>query len=311
MTIPWEQRETAVASGFDPASLTERAARRRTGDAGLGRVVIVPMYLGRRPSAGLPPALMGVLVRLSPGGELSVNWGLLPTDIGDRMRFWLAIHRAVDDPSAIASREGWTRVLLRADLGPDLAVGSVVLRDTDWALLRAALTLRHGTGSEPQDAPVERVAARFLGRLDGVEGTAAADLWGRLALEVVTIQRPERLADTRSLRWYASWGAGGFPAGSGGRASGSAGHDALLDLTQQRFRVHRCVFRVRTLPEWEREQAARDLGLPPRQLMVWPVSPLSVVVGFFEDISPAPLPAEGLQDAPHHPRGGAGPQDAR
>ena len=308
---PWEQRETAVSSGLDPDSVTGRSARRRVGDAGLGRAVVVPMYLRRRASAGMQLAALGVLVRLGPGGDIAVNWGLLPTDLGSESRFWLAVHRAVTNPDAVTTREGWSRVLLGA--GPDEhpAVGSLVLRDSDCALLRAALALRYRDRSDPQDEPVERVAARFLGRLDGLDGTAAADLWGRLALEVVTLRRPERLADSRSLRWHASWGPGGLSAGSGGRASGSAGHDLLLDLTQQRFRVKGRVFRVRTLPDWEREQAAHDLGLPPRRLLAWPISPLAAVLGLFDDIAPAPLRDEGPQDAPYPPRGGRGPQDAR
>ena len=133
---------------------------------------------------------------------------------------------------------------------------------------------------------------------------------GRLALEVVTVRHPERLADARSLRWHASWGAGGLSAGSGGRAKGFARHDVLLDLTQHRFRVHRLVFGVRTLPDWEREQAAHDLGLSPRRLLAWPVSSLADVLEPFHDIAPAPLPPGGPQDAPSSPRGGRGRQDA-
>lgn len=307
---PWEQRETAVSSGLDPDSVTGRSARRRLGDAGLGRSVVVPIYLRRRPLAGAQSRVLGVLVRLSPGGAIGVNWGLLPTDLGDESAFWRAVHGAVSKPDAVATREGWARVLLSADPDAHLAVGSVVLRDTDWALLRAALTLRYRDPSDPQDAPVERVAARFLGRLDGLDGTAAADLWGRLALEVVTIWRPERLADSKSLRWHASWGAGGLSAGSGGRASGFAGHDMLLDLTHQRFRLGGRDFRVRTLPDWEREQAAYDLGLSPRRVMAWPVSPLAAVLRLFDDIAPAPLPTEGPQDAPSSPRSGPSPRDA-
>lgn len=308
---PWEQRETAISSGLDPDSVTGRSARRRIGDAGLGRAVVVPIYLRRRASAGLPPGVLGVLVRLGPGGDIAVNWGLLPGDLGTEPPFWLAVHRAVSDPDAVTIREGWTRVLLSAAPEAHPAVGSLVLRDTDWALLRAALTLHYRGPSEPQDEPVERVTARFLGRLDGLDGTAAVDLWGRLALEVVMIKRPERLADSRSLRWHASWGRGGLSAGSGGRASGSAGHDVLLDLAQQRFRVHGRVFGVRTLPDWEREQAAHDLGLSPRRLLAWPVTPLPAVLGLFDDIAPAPLRADGPQDAPCPPPGGRGPQDTR
>ena len=74
------------------------------------------------------------------------------------------------------------------------------------------------------------------------------------------MRHPERLADSVGLRWQASWGLGGFSAASGGRADGVAGNQMLLDLAQQRISVERRVFRVRTLPDWEREQAARDLG---------------------------------------------------
>lgn len=313
MTVPWEQRETAVSCGFDPDSLTERSARRRTGDAGLGRVVVVPAYL-RRPPSGPHMVLTGLRLRLSPGGGLTTSGTLLAADLGDPAAFWRAVLQAADDPAVVARREGWTRVIVRPDSADSR---SLVLRDTDWALLRAALTLRQG--SDPQDAPVEQVAARYLGRLDGVEGTSAAELWGRLALEVVLLRQADRLADTTSLRWYASWGAGGFPAGSGGRATGSADQDLLMDLAEQRFRLRDRIFRVRTLPEWEREQAARDLGLPPRRLLAWPVSPLPVLLRFFDGITPAPLPAVGHpQDARHtarrphpHPHDRSGPQDTR
>ena len=121
---------------------------------------------------------------------------------------------------------------------------------SDWALLQAALGGAGRCRPGPQDAPVERVAARFLGRLDGLDGTSSAGLWGRLALEVVTVRRPERYADTRSLRWHASWGQGGFGAGSDGTAAGVAGNEMLLDLTQQQVTVQRRPFRVRTLPDW-------------------------------------------------------------
>ena len=88
----------------------------------------------------------------------------------------------------------------------------------------------------------------------------------------------------------------------------------LLDLTQKRVTVHRRPFRVRTLPDWEREQAAYDLRLSPRRLMAWPVSPLADVLAFFDDISPAPLAerplAERPQDARRRPHSGGGPQDA-
>ena len=135
----------------------------------------------------------------------------------------------------------------------------------------ASRRTRPAVGLRPQDAPVERVAARFLGRLDGLDGTSSAGLWGRLALEVVTVRRPERLADTRSLRWHASWGQWRVPRGVGRDRYRRRGTEMLLDLTQQQVTVHRRPFRVRTLPDWEREQAAHDLRLSPRRLMAWPV----------------------------------------
>jgi hypothetical protein len=306
--VPWEQRETAISSGFDPASLTERSARRRVGDAGLGRVVVVPIYLRRYFAAGPGSSPVGLLVRMHPGGGMAVEGRLLPAEAGDESRFWTAIHRATGDPEAIAKRGGWTRVVVRFN-GAGRAFGSLVLRDTDWALVCAAFAVRGRARSEPQDAPVERVVARFLGRLDGLDATASAGLWGRLAVEVVTVRWPERLADTRSLRWYASWGRGGFPAGSAGMATGCAGHEMLLDLSQQQVTVHGRPFRVRTLPDWEREQAAHDLRLSPRRLMAWPVSSLAEVLAYFDDISPAPL-AEGPQDARPRPHTRGGPQDA-
>lgn len=307
--VPWEQRETAISSGLDPASLTERSARRRVGDAGLGRVVVVPVYLRRSTATEPDVSQVGLLVRMRPGGGLSVDGRALPAEVGGASRFWTAVRRAAGDPEAIARRGGWTRVVVRLDNGASRAFGSLVLRDTDWALMCAAFAAQDHSRSEPQDAPVERVTARFLGRLDGLDGTPSADLWGRLALEVVTVRRPERLADTRSLRWHASWGRGGFSAGSDGMATGSAGHEMLLDLTQQRVTVHRRPFRVRTLPDWEREQAAHDLCLSPRRVMGWPVSSLAEVLAYFDDISPAPL-AERPQDARRRPHTGGGPQDA-
>jgi hypothetical protein len=307
---PWEHRETAIPSGLDPASLTERSARRRSGDAGLGREVAVPVYLLRPSgSAVWEVPQVGVLVRLSAGGGIGVDRGVLPADFPNATRIWDAVHEMSADPRAIRTREGWTRVGLGAARASGLPA-ALVLRSSDWALLLAALTLRARTGPGPQDAPVERVVARFLGRLDGLDGTPSSGLWGRLALEVVTVRRPERLADTRSLRWHASWGRGGFPAGSDGIAMGSAGHEMLLDLTQERVTVHGRPFRVRTLPDWEREQAAHDLRLSPRLLMAWPVVSVADVIAYFEDISPAPL-ADEPQDAVRRPHTRGGPQDAR
>ncbi len=239
--------------------------------------------------------------------------------VGARSGFWPAVHRASRDPDSVRRREGWTRVAVGSEVGVADAVGSLVLRDSDWVLLSAALALRYCPAAEPQDAPVERVLARFLGRLDGLDGTTSGGLWGRLALELVSVRRPERLADTRSLRWHAAWGPGGFPAGSAGRASGHAGHEMLLDLAQQRVRADGRLFRVRTLPDWEREQAAHDLGMPPRRLMAWPVSPLAVLLGGVRrhhagapscDDAP-PEDARPAGGAPPQDRPGSGPQDAR
>ena len=315
MRPPWERRETAISSGLDPASLTERAARRRTGDAGLGREVAVPVYFLRPPGSTVSdPPQIGVLVRLAPGrAAAGLDRLVLPADFPRATRIWDAARDASGDPAAIRTREGWVRVGLGSTRTSELPA-ALVLRSADWTLLQAALALRArigaGIDAGPQDAPVERVTARFLGRLDGLDGTSSAGLWGRLALEVVTVRRPERLADTRSLRWHASWGQGGFPAGSDGTAAGVAGPAMLLDLTQQQVTVEGRPFRVRTLPDWEREQAAHDLRLSPRLLMAWPVAPLSAVVAPFEDITPAPL-ADGPQDAVRRRPSRGGPQDAR
>ena len=311
MRPPWEGRETAISSGLDPASLTERAARRRTGDAGLGREVAVPVYVLRPPGSTVSePPQIGVLVRLAAGrAATGLDRVMLPADFPSAARIWDAARDASGDPGAIRTREGWARVGLGSTRASELPA-ALVLRSSDWALLQAALAVRAGIDPGPQDAPVERVAARFLGRLDGIDGTSSAGLWGRLALEVVTVRRPERLADTRSLRWHASWGQGGFPAGSDGTAAGVAGPEMVLDLTQQQVTVQGRPFRVRTLPDWEREQAAHDLRLSPRLLMAWPVDSLSTVVAYFEDITPAPL-ADGPQDAVRRRRTRGGPQDAR
>ena len=64
----------------------------------------------------------------------------------------------------------------------------------------------------------------------------------------------------------------------------------LLDLRHHRVTLARGPFRVRTLPEWEREQAAHDLGLSTRRLLAWPVAPLADLLGLFVDIAPAPTP---------------------
>jgi hypothetical protein len=242
-----------------------------------------------------------VLVRLSAGGGVAVDRGVLPADFPSAARIWEAVHQVSGDPLAIRAREAWTRVGLGSASASGLPA-AVILRSSDWALLQAALTLRARSGPEPQDAPVERVVGRFLGRLDGLDGTPSAGLWGRLALEVVRVRHPERLADTHGLRWHASWGLGGFAAGSGGRADGVAGSQMVLDLAQQRIGVESRVFRVRTLPDWEREQAAHDLGMSPLTLLAWPVVPLSHVVAYFDDITPAPLATAPPRDAPYRPR---------
>ena len=277
--VPWEQRETAISSGFDPASLTERSARRRVGDAGLGRVIIVPVYLRRSTPTEPDASQVGLLVRMHPGGGLSVDGRLLPADGGGESRFWTAVRRSTGDPEAIArrgrldSRRRPARERCGSNVrqpGPSRTLtGSHVCR------------VRRARPESVRSRRTRRWSAwqhRFLGRLDGLDGTSSADLWGRLALEVVTVRRPERLADTRSLRWHACWGRGGFSAGSDGMATGSAGHEMLLDLTQKQVTVHRRPFRVRTLPDWEREQAAHDLRLSPRRLMAWPVSSLPDVL---------------------------------
>jgi hypothetical protein len=185
-----------------------------------------------------------------------------------------------------------------------------VLRESDWHLLRSALALADDARPGPQDAAAEHVLSRYLGRLDGEDGTPSAGLWGRLALEVVSARVPRRLAETRSLRWSAAWGVGGFPAGSAGRDEGYADSRMLLDLRHQRVVLRGRPFGVRTLPDWEREQAAHDLGVPPRRLLAWPVDPLATVLGHFDDIAPAPAPGEAARDAVHPPGTSSGPQDA-
>jgi hypothetical protein len=305
---PWEQRATAVASGFDPYSLTPTSARRRMGDAGHGRVVVVPVYLSRSTS-GEPSGVRGVLVHLAPGGVVTLDPGAFPSDLGDQKSFWLDVHRASTDPRALAHRDAWVRITVETRRTPS-AVVDLVLLESDWELLRSALALWRDARSGPQDAAAEHVLSRYLGRLDGEDRTPSAGLWGRLAFEVVTARVPGRLADTRSLRWQASWGAGGFPAGSGGRDEGCADSRMLLDLRHQRVVVRGRPFRVRTLPDWEREQAAHDLGMPPRRLLGWSVAPLATVLGHFDDIAPAPPPVAAARDAVHPPDAGSGPQDA-
>ena len=271
----------------------------------------MPVYFLRPPGSTVSePPQIGILVRLAAGrAAAGLDRVMLPADFPSATRIWDATHDASGHPGAVRTREGWARVGLGSASTSELPA-ALVLRSSDWALLQAALALRAGTDRGPQDAPVERVTARFLGRLDGLDGSSSAGLWGRLALEVVRVRRPERLADTRSLRWHASWGQGGFSAGSDGTATGVGGSEMLLDLTQHQVTVQGRPFRVRTLTDWEREPAAHDLRLSPRLLMAWPVVSLSTVVAYFEDITPAPLSDEP-QDAVRRPHTRGGPQDAR
>lgn len=313
---PWDQSRTALSCGFDPDSVSLRSARRRTGDAGLGRAVVVPVYLRRAARGATEPSLTGLLVRLAPQGVVTLPPGTLRIELGDPDRFWLAVHRASSQHLALVRRDGWVQVTVAVDDTRQQGAGGtsmhLVLRDSDWALLDAALALRH-PASTPQDAPVERVLSRFIGRLDGLDGTSAEGLWGRLTLEVVSVRQPGRLADSRSLRWRASWGVGGFGAGSGGRAEGWAGSPTLLALKQQQVDIEGRTFRVRTLPDWEREQAAHDLGMPPLRLLAWPVAPLAALVALFDDSVPAPPPTgdvQAPQDSPT-PVTTRGPQDSR
>ena len=90
MRPPWEGRETAISSGLDPASLTERAARRRTGDAGLGREVVVPVYVLRPPGSTVSePPQIGVLVRLAAGrAATGLDRVMLPADFPSATRIW-------------------------------------------------------------------------------------------------------------------------------------------------------------------------------------------------------------------------------
>ncbi len=306
MTAPWEQPETAIASGLNPYSVTERSARRRTGDAGLGRAVVVPVYVrGSRP--GRPethPA--GLLVTLSPGGAPSVDRALFPPHLGSPSAFWPEVLRAAGEPKAVITRDGWTQVARRGRRPDGGEPWSLVLRAADWALVQSALATTYGDPIQPQDAAVERVVARFLGRLDGLDGTAASGLWGRLALEVVSLRHPGRLADTMSLRWYTSVWRAGLSSSSAERDSGSAGSEMLLDLRYERIRVHEGLFRVRTLPDWEREPAAHDLGLPARRVLAWRVAPLAAVLACFDDTAPAPL---GYPAGTVGTIGSVGPQD--
>jgi hypothetical protein len=309
-TTLWERPETAISSGLSPFSLTEQSARRRTGDAGLGRAVVVPIYVrGSRPGR-LQTHPNGLLVTLSPGGELSVDRDLFPPHLGSPSAFWPQVHRAAREPEGMVNRDGWAQVALAGRWPDGGEPWGLVLRAGDWALVQAALAITHGDPTQPQDAAVERVVARFLGRLDGLDGTAASGLWGRLALEVAGLRHPGRLADTMSLRWYASVWQAGLSSSSAERDSGSAGAEMLLDLRYEQIRVLNGLFRVRTLPDWERQPAARDLGLPARQVLAWPVVPLPAVLACFTDIAPGPLGGPGGPGGPGDPQDApAGPQD--
>ena len=318
----WERPETAVSAGLRPYSVTEPAARRRTGDAGRGRAVVIPIYvLGSRPGQ-LPTHQTGLLVTLSPAGEPSVDRDLFPPQLGRPSAFWPRLLRAADEPGAVVTQDGWTQVALDGRHADGEVRWGLAVRAGDWALVRAALAMTYGDPTRPQDAAVaERVVARFLGRLDGLDGTATVGLWGRLALEVVSHHHASRLADTVSLRWYASTWEAGLSSSGAARDSGSGGSGMLLDLRYGRIRVLDGLFGVRTLPDWERESAAHDLGLPARRVLAWPVVPLAAVLARFQDIAPAPLDdVETPQDDVETPQDAAsrrgssavqGPQDAR
>lgn len=278
----------------------------------------MPLYVRRTPLVAPAPPLLGMLPTLSLGGRIDLPVEGWPSDLGRQRDWWSAVDLAARTPDAVDSGDGWTRVLVAAVRGGGTRA-SVVLRDTDWGLLREAVALRARPADAPQDEPAPTVLARFLGRLDGLEGTAAGDLWGRLALEVVSVRRPAHLADARSLRWHACWGRGGLGAGSGGRATGYGDSSTVLDLSLHQVRVEGRTFRVRTLPDWEREQAAHDLGMPADRLTAWPVVPLPDLLAVFADAPPAtPFSAVVVPDRPRGARGGApqdavrpGPQDAR
>ncbi|MEO3937090.1 hypothetical protein V3N99_10065 [Dermatophilaceae bacterium Soc4.6] len=318
----WERRETAVSCGFDPDSLTLRSARRRTAEAGSGREVVIPVYAHREGGDGSSPPLLGVPVRLAPGRAVAALTPLYPPGLGPQRQLWLAARVAAGSPGAVGTKQGWTRVLVsRPGLGAWVAL---VLRDADWLLLRAALEARPVDPQVPQDAPAEHVLARHLARLDGLDGSAGADYWGRLALEVVSVRVPGRLADSLSLRWTACWGRAGFGAGSAGRETGSGDRQTLSDLTQHRFVVRGRPFRLRALPDWEREESALDLALPAGLLVAWSTTPVPAIVQLFGDRAPAaapdPLrpgrgaavgrwPGAAPQDRDAWP--GPGPQDAR
>lgn len=311
MTTLWERPETAIAAGLNAHSMTEPSARRRTGDAGLGRAIVVPMYVrGSRPGR-LPTHASGLLVTLAPGGEVSVDRDLFPPQLGRPAEFWAQVFRAAGDPEAVVARDGWTQVDL-GGLWPDGGEPwGLVLLSRDWALVQTALAMAYGDTTQPQDAAVERVVARYLGRLDGVDGTRVSGMWGRLALEAAALRHPGRLADTMSLRWYASAWQAGLSSADAQRDGGSGGSEMLLDLRYAEIRVLGGLFRVRTLPDWEREAAARELGLPVRRVIAWPVVPLATVLACFDDIALAPL---GRPDGPRSggPQDAAGgPQDAR
>ena len=283
----------------------------------------MPVFARRDAGVGLAPVLVGLPVRLAPGRAVSGLPLLYPGTHGPQRQLWSAVRIAAGSPQTVESEQGWTRVLVAGVPSPGDQV-SLVMRDDDWLLLRAAIDARAHDPAALQDAPVEQVLAHHLARLDGLDGTPGEGWWGRLALEVVSLRVPRRIADTVSLRWTACWGRAGFGAGSDGRTAGSGDRQTLSDLVQHRFALRGRAFRVRALPDWEREQAAHDLGLPVGRLLAWPVIPLPTLVQHFDDRVPAQAP-DGAWPTPGpvlgRPQDGrprdadpapdAGPQDAR
>ncbi len=165
----------------------------------------MPVFASREAGGDLAPALVGLPVRLAPGRAVSGLPLLYPSTLGGQRQLWAAVRRAAGSPQTVESQQGWTRVRVEGVPGPgDHA--SLVMRDDDWLLLRAALDDRLHDPTAPQDAPVEQVLAHHLARLDGLDGTPGEGWWGRLALEVVSLRVPPRIADTVSLRWTACWG---------------------------------------------------------------------------------------------------------
>ena len=167
----------------------------------------MPVYFLRPPRSTVSePPQIGVLVRLSAGRTAAdLDRVMLPADFPSATRIWDAARHASGDPGAVRTREGWARV----GLGSARASGSPPpwsCAGSDWALLQAALALRARTDPGPQDAPVERVAARFLGRLDGLDGTASGGSVGTAGPRGRAGAPPGTLADSVGLRWRASLG---------------------------------------------------------------------------------------------------------